>query len=536
MHLREFLMTYELYGTSTDAKVLQRLKILSALSHNHVNFKVLDPENGIVLVYTREDNFPSDIYVNKISLDRIMQVRSAVLQLNDISFVVLDYSIPRVNDVSNDAFLKKMQGSDINSEEVSLKKNNAFVSYEGSVLVCNKVNGSWCIRTNACDNAFTSHYNHEMSHGLQFAKTCEYNNYGGEYEWQEVLNKLAEKLPNAYYVFVLVTPAQRYLCDYSGALGSLPNQLQNKECDLFLVEARDTSTHAALDLSQQDIISVEQPVEYTTVLKNLDEERVFKNKPLSLQGYVIRTAEGELYRTYTNAYREGMQTIPHHDNPFYSALQCYMKRSLTELCEIKNMDEPSSETLKKSCATTFNSICNLIAYVFIVFTEFHVAEEIRTTETGDEKYYEKSFTKRNKALYDSMKSQAPTKHQKLVVDAFFNMLAKIQGVAKNGKHGFINREYLISDIGNVLRFQANKTLDFKRFMTLILGYNEFVVYFNMMIDRYNHMLRDQFIEYKKTNKTRQEKPFQLNNFKNKLDEELATVFATSFKHHNPPNF
>lgn len=532
-NLRTFLTTYELFGDNTEnePKWLQRLKILSKISQNHVQFKVLNPEQGIVLLHTKEDYFPNDIYINKLKLNKIMQVRSSILQLTDDTFKLLNYSIPRVQDVTNEAFLKLMQdgkvkvdsegdGVTVEVQPSNTNTNKTHVSYEGPVILCDFVNEAWRLRTTGHPDAFSSYYNSPLSHGTQFAKTCELKKYGGEVDWSKTMEKLTQQLPNAYFTFVLVTPMQRYLCKYT--------EFEN-DCEIFLIDARDRDTQESLDLTKQTLFKLEEAVEYDFVLKNLSEQDEFKNQALGLQGYVLRTPEGELFRTYTGAYRQGIQIIPRHENPFWSALECYMKRNLVDLCNVNDITGDNREQLQTDCATVFNSICNVLAYTFIVFTDFHVSEETRKADDGsDETYYKKSYTKRNGILYESMKTQAHTKRQKTIVDAYFNMIAKIQGYAANSKRGFINREYIASDVGTVLRFQANKVLDYKRLKTLVLGYKEFVSFMIMMVDRYNLMLRDQHTENKKLKKTKQEKPFQLNQFKNKLDENLDKVLEINF--------
>jgi len=491
-NLKKYLLEYKLHNPTSESIYFQRLKILTSMSKNTIKFKVLNADTGYVLIYTHKDIYgqyepTSPIYINNVELYDLMPVRSVVVQIGENIFNVIDYTISRVSVVDNDTFLQKYN-------------ENTYVSYEGSVILCNSIQDIWCLRTNSCINAFESKYNSDISHGEQFELTCKLKKYGNTEAWQESLTALSLQIPNAYFVFVMITPQQKYLCEY--------NDLTHKS-ELFLICARDKQTHNILDIKQQKIFPIENNVSKEVVIKTLTEQHEFIGESLPIQGFIVCDTNGKLYRTYTKSYEKGMGEIPHYDNILWNILYYHSTNKLETYCKLNNC-ENNYKTLIYQCNSINYSICNILSFLFVTFTDLYVYD---VSETNKNTTYEKTYEKNHVQLYELLKSNAP-KELVGVINSYLALLSTLQSYSIKSDKYFINRENISNDILKFIRHHIANKLNIKNIINMIFGYVDFVKYLNKSIDNYNKLN----IDHKKNKFT---KP--LKQFSNSLEDKFVNV-------------
>jgi len=439
-----FMNSYELNNPGDEDHYTQRLKIIAARSGQFVQFKVLD--NGYYLVHT-EHEVPvgGTMTIGKYTIDQLVPFRSALIKCDSTGVKLVNYTINRVKNISNTDF--------------SSLTHQKYVSYEGTVILVYNDGGEWISRTTSCPSAFDSHFNTESSHGSSFVKVASMMRGLPE---TSVLSDVMEGLNvDNYYVFLLVSPETKYLCTYE----SDSNLINGSK--VFMLNVRNADNHDVENTTVFESQSVIQQSDVDTMLGSTV-NTTFAKKYLPLQGFIAKSDDGSIFRTFTPAYYYGSNQIPNHGSRGQNItfLHCYLKNSLSTYMEMNNIDDFG--TVLSTCRSTILGLRNVLAFLFTSFTNFTVESVISTDGNSQIK---KSYTKRNGDLYIALSEGEETKN---IVDTYKRAVAMLQGYAVNGKT-FTDAANLAEDVEHFIRTLANnqnKSM-FQMVVTMLMNYNMF---------------------------------------------------------------
>jgi len=473
----DYLTTYELHSPNEENIVVQRLKVLTASSNQYIGFKCFTDNNKIntYQVFSSHEHIPNNYKLGEILIDDILPVRSVVFTVNsDNTIKILDYSIYRVTHVSNVDFLAKMciskNEDPISADTVMVDYLNANESYEGTVLVArHDETDGWIIRTTSC-LAKDSYFASERSHYTMLT-TIVPDVEEKLSELKHLVKDTYKREQDVYFVFVLVSSEQKYLCDY-------------KSSKLILINIRDCDTHEDLPNDNKltnwyDVPAVVSSDEVNSNLR-LEDNEVFNDTYLDLQGYILKNVDGKLYRTFTLAYQYGLRKMPNHASMFINALHCYLRNSFTTFVKIKSISDKDAKLLAGHCKLVLNGIRNLFAYMFTVFTTLRVKqneilnanaenadEENADEENADKKTTSKTFVKKNDILFKKVfNSSLP------YIQTYARLLTIIQKYSLSSKM-FKKSSELSMDVEKCLRILARNDNDFELFKDALHNYEMF---------------------------------------------------------------
>lgn len=428
--LIEFLSTYELpHNNENECPVFQRIKILTARSQGTIKFSIVGTNK--YLIHTTNNATPNN------SVSDIFPVRSAVIHVDNGVVKVKDYSINRVTQITNKEFLEKYQSVNEQPEYV------CHEAYEGPIIIANKENDTWYLRTTSCIDAFTSRFCSVYSHGEQFNMTCQHR---GFVDYTDALDRLAAQINDAYFVFLMVTPETRHLCSYEFA------------ADLFLLHARSMEDNTPQDISVQTYFHTPQRKSYEEVLHSLSTNLYFSSAFLAIQGYVMIYPNGDIYKTHTPAYDRGLQIIPYHDNIIFNAVHAYLGNNIQAYFTLCGIDNVMGSAIVVEINVITKTIANIVAYMFTKFTTLDT--------TGQHKV----FHKINGELYARLNENSLSHH-------FIIALAHVQSRCCGQNH-FNDMGQLARDVGNCLR-----TLDQKTYNAMVRSYTRYKDFLNGLMDR-----------------------------------------------------
>lgn len=380
-----YLTTYELRSPNEENIILQRLKVLTSSSNQYIGFRCIDDSTNTYQVFSSHEHIPDNYKLGETIINDILPVRSIVFSVINDTVKVLDYSICRVSNISNNDFLAKM----CNEETTMIDDLQANESYEGTVLVARyNETDDWNIRTTSC-SAKDSYFASDRSHYTILKSIVP--------EIEEKLTDLKAQFDHeVYFVFVLASNEQKYLCDY-------------KTSKLILISVRDSNTHEDLPVHKlaewYDISSVVSSDNVKKTL-SLEDNEVFNNAYLDLQGYIMTDHDGKLYRTFTNAYQYGCRKMPNNASMFTNALHCYLQNSFSTLVVLKSIPDEDAKVLAGHCKLVLNGIRNIFAYMYTLFTTLQVKQNelLNDNNTADapKQRTSKSFLKKNGTLYSNV--------------------------------------------------------------------------------------------------------------------------------------
>ncbi len=437
-----FMNSYELTNPGDEDHYIQRLKILAARSGQFVQFKVLD--NGYFLVHTDHEVPNGGTFtIGEYTIDQLVPFRSALIKCDSTGVKLVNYTINRVKNISNADF--------------SALSHQKYVSYEGTIVLVYNNGGEWVARTTSCASAFDSHFNTDSSHGSSFVKVA--STMRGLPETSVLSDVMDGLSPDNYYVFLLVSPETRYLCNYD----SDSNFVNGSK--VFMLNVRNAENHDVENTTLFESPVVIEQTDIDTMLSSTD-NTTFAKKYLSLQGFVAKSENGSIFRTFTPAYYYGSNQIPNHGNQNITFLHCYLKNSLSTYMDMNNIDDYG--TVLTTCRNTILGLRNVLAFLFSSFTNFTVES---VNDTAGNSQIKKSYTKRNGDLYTALSEGEETKN---VVDTYKRAVAMLQSYAVNGKT-FTDAANLAEDVEHFIRTLANnqnKTM-FQMVVNMLMNYNMF---------------------------------------------------------------
>lgn len=481
----QFFTTYELNSSSVSAEslFLQRLKILSAVSKQFVQFKVLTDEHSEkYMIFTDYDNNKNSfLKLNEIMISDIVPFRSIHLEIIDGSPVIHNYTINRVSNISNTDFVSMLSlPIQLESEqnEVTLQLppiNSASESYEGTVILAsfNKSSNCWNIRTTSCKSAFDSYFAKDRSYGKLFDELCKSLGFA---DWQNALYQLLDVYDDTkYFVFTMVNAETKYLCDY------LENPEFSNGNQLFLINVRANDTHIESDVNVQTFFKTSRKLDVSEIQTRLEEphNKVFDQQSLTqLQGFILRTDDGKLYRSLTESYEMATDLFPNHSNFHLSALHCYMKdQSKYKIYNQINIylnlhaSHPECDAVSEDCKQTIFAMKNMLGFLFGRFTRLNFTAPKSYTKQS-EQFYDMLFNVKDKKLFNA-------------VQPFRQVLAKLQTVAIKSKKNFNDFQSLSKDIVNYIKSLGNYDNSFEQFCSMIYHYDTFKTHLNDTIQLYN---------------------------------------------------
>jgi hypothetical protein len=441
-----FMSSYELTNPGEENHYIQRLKIIAARSGQFVQFKVLD--GGYYLVHTEHEVPISGTFViGQYTIDQLVPFRSALIKCDSTGVKLVNYTINRVKSISNADF--------------STLAHQKYVSYEGTIILVYHNGDEWIARTTSCPSAFDSHFNTDSSHGSSFLKVASMMRGLPE---TSVLSDVMDGLSvENYYVFLLVSPETRYLCNYEGDSNFVNGS------KVFMLNVRNADNYDVENTTVFESQPVIQQSDIDTML-SLTVNTTFAKKYLPLQGFIVKSDDGSIFRTFTHAYYYGSNQIPNHGirRQHITFLHCYLKNSLSTYMEMNNLDDFG--TVLATCRNTVLGLRNILAFLFTSFTNFTV-ESVNGTD-GNSKI-KKSYTKRNGDLYTAL-SECEGDETKNIVDTYKRAVAMLQGHAVNGKT-FTDTANLADDVEHFIRTLANNQNKsvFQMIVTMLMNYNMF---------------------------------------------------------------
>lgn len=467
-----FLSYYPLKSQNTESGYLQRLKILASASNQLVQFKVISPDR--YLVHTTHETIPYDLMVDTASINTLVPFRSALIDFNS-SNPLVDYTINRIGNISNDDFLSKMtssvksMSSSSDSQEITFALPYAYESYEGTTIVANKIDSTWNLRTTGCSNANHSTYGTEVSHYDMFKNIC---NGDLTSKLDELHALYAVDGQSYYFVFVLVSLEQQYLCDYGGS-------------KIVLIAARNTITNEDVDLLETNLFEFSNKVDMTVVESSLksDENKKFADSLLKIQGYLFKDVNGVMFRTFTKAYHYASIQVPNHSNMFMNALHCYLKGSFSTLVKFRDIQDATATEYVTDSKLMISGLRNMLAYLFSTFTIFSINQkENGNDENGKLTYIaKKSYVKRNSELYTKLFNDSSSKEYQ---QCYAKVIALVQRYSLNCK-GFDEIANLSKDIEKFLRTLAYDSTTIQVFFSMLYHYKEFRTHLETTINAYN---------------------------------------------------
>ncbi len=453
-NLVNYLTQYELHSPAEGENiVLQRLKVLASSSNQCVGFRCIN--ESTYHVFSSHEHIPDEYKLGEIAINEIMPVRSAVFTVEDNGNIkISDYSIERVTNITNFDFLSKLcvsKESTIDHDIVTFDYLDANESYEGTVLVARYTSSGWVIRTTSCYDARESYFGSDSSHYDMLLSVVP--------DVEEKLTDLKAQYENdVYFVFVLVSAEQKYLCDYGTS-------------KLVLINVRNADTHEELPVDKlADWYDISKKVSSDDVNNSLklEDNEVFNNTFLGLQGYIVKDHNGHLYRTYTLAYQYGLRTMSNHSSLFLNGLHCYLKNSFATLVAMKGMTEDDAKCLAGHCKLMLNGMRNIFAYMYTAFTTL----QLRQNDTGVDEHgvptynISKSFVKKNGGLYakvfDHSASTMP----------YGKLLAMLQKYSLSSRH-FKESYELANDVEKFIRSLAHNDTSIQLLFDALINYRTF---------------------------------------------------------------
>jgi len=232
-----------------------------------------------------------------------------------------------------------------------------------------------------------------------------------------------------------------------------------------MLNVRNAENHDVENTTLFESPVVIEQTDIDTMLSSTD-NTTFAKKYLSLQGFVAKSENGSIFRTFTPAYYYGSNQIPNHGNQNITFLHCYLKNSLSTYMDMNNIDDYG--TVLTTCRNTILGLRNVLAFLFSSFTNFTVES---VNDTAGNSQIKKSYTKRNGDLYTALSEGEETKN---VVDTYKRAVAMLQSYAVNGKT-FTDAANLAEDVEHFIRTLANnqnKTM-FQMVVNMLMNYNMF---------------------------------------------------------------
>ena len=472
-----YLTSYELRSPNKDEDlILQRLKILASSSGQCVGFRRIDETT--YQVFSSHEHIPSNYKLGDIAIDDILPVRSVVFTIDNDTIRVLDYSINRVTNVTNDIFMAKMyigKSSQEDEETVTVDYLTAHESYEGTVLVARHTSSGWYIRTTSC-SANDSYFGSERSHYNMLTSIVP--------EVKEKLTDLKTQFDrDVYFVFVLVANEQKYLCDYGTS-------------KLILINVRDCETHENLPV-QKLADWYDTPVSVASDDVNnclqLKCNTLFNDTYLGLQGYILTDYDGNLYRTFTQAYQYGCRRMGNHSSLFINALECYLHNSFSTLVALKGISEENAKVLAGHCKVVLNGTRNLFAYMYTLFTTLQVKHNDVASRGHDNELprstISKSFLKKNGSLYSEVFD-----HRLQFTQSFCKLLAMLQKFSLSPKV-FRQSSEMANDVEKFIRSLANNDDNMHLLIDVLHNYITFKDHLVDVMKQYNTTQRHQLRVY-----------------------------------------
>lgn len=442
MEFVNYLTNCQVDSQSSEPAVLQRLKILAANSNQLVGFKTLG--DNTYQVFSSHENIPEHLKLNDVTLNAIVPYRSVVFQVdNSDNITILDYSIHRINNVPNDDFMQMLSAND---------SYQAYESYEGTIIVARQTHGEWKIRTTSCIDAKNAYVGYQDKTYYDMLTDIVPN-------IEQKLSKLqAYYDTNVYFVFVLTSDENCHLCNYD-------------QKRLILINVRDCQTQNDLPLIQHadwyQITATTATQDVSSALQ-LEKNIRFNSQMLELQGYIVKTDDGKLCRTFTNAYRYGLQQIPNYSNMFLSVFNAYLKGTYPAFAALKNHSEEQQQTFMLQSRTVLKSVRNLFAYLYTMCTSLQITYNNLVTQDGAHKQQAvKTFKKKNYDLYNGL--FADDKFQ-----SFAKLLAMLQKYSLNDRQ-FNNSSELAIDVEKFVRSLWRNDNTLKLLFDVIYNYEQFCV-------------------------------------------------------------
>jgi hypothetical protein len=496
----KYMTSFPVSDKSTDLPFVQRLKMLASASNLFVQYNVVE-ENRVYQVYT-EHEMPLNVNqtFSEYNINELVPFRSATLDFSN-GFKILDYSINRVVNLTNDDFLVK----------ANTQTFKAYTSYEGSVLVARHDGSKWILRTTSKYSANDSTFGSFCSFGEVFNQVCISKGYEN---WTYALDALRKQYNEHYFVFVLVSKNHQYLCDYP--------QFKNGS-EVFLINVRNLNTHIDVDI-QQSVFLTSNEVTNEHMKQSLDSNKKFENKLVNLQGFVLKdSSTGQVYKTLTGAYFFASSQILNNPNPFLRSLFCFCKGSLPTYNTLYNIPRDVSLTTFNQCKNTLSGVRNLVAYMFSIFTDFNINSITDGFDEHNKPKFkmEKSYQRKNSDFYTKLFDVKDTNLQ-----VYKRALAGTQKFSLK-PNVFTDSSQLAFDVEKYLRSLAYNDKTFNTFVDLLLSYEKFKTHLCTVTLEYN----DGITALRKQARTAGDttKHYYINMFSNNNEATLLTVCKTYFQ-------
>jgi hypothetical protein len=467
-----YLTRYELKSPSHESIILQRLKVLTSSSKQYVGFKEIG-ENSFQ-VYSSHESIPPNIKLGDDQINDIIPCRSVVFDYDGSNVVIRNYSIMRLSNVPNAFFVDKMCAGEIMSQdgnEMTVSYPNIYESFEGTTIVAHRSVAGWNIRTNSCVNANDSYFITEKSHYSLMTDISSPSAQPIEEKLTDLQTTYSEKLGrDVYFVFVLVCSEQKYLCDYGTS-------------KIVLINVRDSTTHEELPVEKYgDWYEVPKMINSDDVKNALDLESncVFSNNYLQLQGFIIKDRDNRLFRTFTKAYEFGTRQVSNHGNLLVDALRSYMRGTFSSLVAMRSIEDDHARELAGQCKTVINSIRNILAYMFTVFTSFKIEHEDVVNESGNTvQRMKKSYTKKNLDFYKALFVQTENSSQ-----PFCKVLPLLQSYSVNSQK-FNSSDEIATATEKFVRTLAYNDTSMQLLIDMLYQYKSFRTHLDTVVKQNN---------------------------------------------------